>query len=146
MEWVNWNERIGWLGSVFWFFLYYLFDFLPLSIRLLTGEDFLRVVFFIVPFKFIWLFVERFNIWFSIVGEICWCSFLTILLILNGKIVLVSINWFLFIEIEDFSGDNGIFVVLVGFNDLSKDEELESWIWWWWWVCKWNVNASFFCL
>lgn len=100
--------------------------------------------------------IEKFKASFSLVGDdnksfvvICWCSFLTTLFTLNGKIVFVSTSCSLLTETQDFWGDNGTVVVLVGFGDLSNDVfddivGLGLCIWWWWCVCKWNVNASFF--
>ncbi len=141
-------------------------DFDPELRCTLAGEGFLGVVFFIVSSCSLRLgflyddkcLIEKFNASYSVGGEedeksfivICWCSFLTTLLTLNGRIVLVSTSCSLLTKTHDFWGDNGTVVVLVGLGDLSNDDVLEDMgglglcIWWWWWVCKWNVNASFF--
>ncbi len=149
--------------KVFWFI--YLVDFEPELIRPLLGEVFFGAVFFITPscsFTVGFLFAERyliekFNASFSVVGddrksfvEICWCSFLTTLFTLNGKIVFVSTSCSLLTKTQDFWGDNGTVVVFVWLGDFNNDDVFEDiWglglcIWWWWWVCKWNVKASFF--
>ncbi len=149
---------------MFFFKLIYLFDFDSELRRTLVGEDFLGVFLTVPSFSLTFGFlyadkclIEKFNASCSIGGDdgkslvvICWCSFLTTLLTLNGRIVFVSTSSSLFPRTQDFWGDNGTVVVFVGLGDLSNEDVLEEigglglWIWWWWWVCKWNVKASFF--
>ena len=108
----------------------YVSSLTPLVVtRLFTGDDFLRVVFFVVPFSWLTfdlllLFIERFKTLSSVIDGYSLCA---TLFTLKGRITLFSTSCSLGLskEQDGLSGDNGMVVVFVRLDDLESEDELE---------------------